>query len=344
MHPQPSLHASSNDITILEPESPAERAMPWLSSLLLHAGLGLLAAFTAFAVTAAIAPPDEDAVAIVMPVAPGDLVERAGTPNLGTGDDPTTPTQNLLDLSTSGWDVHGTADSRSLTFDGGEAGQALTIAIGGGMTADGIGAGKGSGKGTGTGNGDGVPGYLARFGSKWNEGGIYGIPGAKRIVYVLDHSGSMMDSFDFLRTEVKRQVRKLTPMHQFSVIMFSEEVDILGPERLQRGKEDVITDVTRRLDNVVLKGRNDEALDPFQKALEKAVAMQPELIIFLTDGKFDPRLITALDRLNKDRKIRISTIAFVSDEAEYHKQLKALAETHGGAFRFVSARDLEQRQ
>jgi hypothetical protein len=88
------------------------------------------------------------------------------------------------------------------------------------------------------------------------------------------------------------------------------------------------------------QGQNDELLAPFQQAFERAFAQKPELIYFLTDGKFSDSLIKVVNNLNKDKKVHINTIAFVTEEPSYKGQLKQLAEDNGGTYNFIPERQL----
>ena len=173
---------------------------------------------------------------------------------------------------------------------------------------------------TGIGNhgtaGDGL-GSLALFGPKtvMGSGPLGHGPRivTRKVVYLLDHSGSMLDTFDYLREEVKAAVNRLQPFQYFSVIMFSEDVTVLGPDHLRRATKEAMSDICLQIgeeDTPSWRGGDDDMLKPFQDGFEKALAMKPEVIVFLTDGNFDPRLVGVVKGLNRGG-VKIYTIAYV---------------------------------
>ena len=75
-----------------------------------------------------------------------------------------------------------------------------------------------------------------------------------------------------------------------------------------------------------------------EPAMRRALALEPDMIYFLTDGEFDRGLVEKLQRWNKDRKVRIFTIAYFDQAGA--ALLERIAQEHGGEFRFVSEDDL----
>ncbi|MCL2641095.1 MAG: VWA domain-containing protein [Phycisphaerales bacterium] len=191
----------------------------------------------------------------------------------------------------------------------------------------------------------GLVGYAVEPENGGGEVKFYGISdSAKKIVYVLDHSGSMLDTFDFMRTEAIRSVNALTPEQSFGVVMFSERESVIYP-KLQAATPEVKKDFATKMQMYRAQGMNDDLLDPSLKALEVAFKLQPEVIYFLTDGRFDPRLIDVVTKkLNKNKKIRVNTVAFVLNDAISEEQLKDLAKQNGGAYAFVAEQDLAQEK
>jgi hypothetical protein len=161
----------------------------------------------------------------------------------------------------------------------------------------------------------------------------------KKVVYVLDHSGSMLDNFDFLRQEAIRAVGSLPEDSQFNVLMVSEAAAVVYAKP-QAGGAKAVKDFSAKMAGYRAQGSNDDLLKPFQEAFEKAFTMKPDAIYFLTDGHFDPRLGAVIDKLNADKRVRINTLAFVNKEPSYEAQLKAIAKQHGGVYKFVSEKDL----
>ncbi|MFQ5490233.1 MAG: hypothetical protein ACE5GE_05880, partial [Phycisphaerae bacterium] len=73
-------------------------------------------------------------------------------------------------------------------------------------------------------------------------------------------------------------------------------------------------------------------------AMRRALAVKPDLIYFLTDGDFDPLLIEVLADWNQKQKVRIFTIAYVSQAGSV--LLEQIARENGGEFKFVSEHEL----
>ena len=170
---------------------------------------------------------------------------------------------------------------------------------------------------------------------------LYGVQtNAKKIVYILDHTGSMLDTFDFLRQETIRSVNSMHPVQQFNVVMFAESETLVYPQ-LQRATAETKRDFATKMQQFRAQGMSDDLIDPSLNAFKAAFAMQPEVIFFLTDGRFDPRLMDIVsNQLNKNKRVRINTLAFVINDPISEEQLKEMAKKNGGTYKFVSEKDL----
>jgi len=318
-----------------------ERALPWLVSGTLHLSFFFVAFFVWYAARHALNL-DND-VQIVVPVSFTDptLSKTPGALSPGSGGDPSRAAAQakLIDLMKSdGWSQSDASQNIAGLLSGETAKDEIDmIRRGTGGTA---GAGvAGSGEGGGPISPYGTPGGNGGVAFKSN---FYGTGGnATRIVYIIDHSGSMLDNFEYLQKETKRSVGNLVPLQFFSVIMVSDTAAVIGEARLQRATGDAKRAFMTQLDEFVAEGQNDDLLPPFQEAFEKAFAMKPQLVYFLTDGHFDPRLRDVVQKLNREGKVHINTIAFVNHEPSYEDQLKELASRNGGVYHFVSAREAE---
>lgn len=181
---------------------------------------------------------------------------------------------------------------------------------------------------------------------------------AGKIIYVIDRSGSMLNSFEYLRRELKQSIEQLSPQQSFHVIFF----DGFTPDQVNAARrrgglaidEDffkvgsIIETLPRRLvpairvfklkalgylDQVFPEGQTDPV-----PAMRRAFELEPDLIYFLTDGEFDPVLLDYLDKWNRDRKVRVFTLAFVFQGNS--QLLKQIARAHGGQYRLVDEFDL----
>jgi hypothetical protein len=168
--------------------------------------------------------------------------------------------------------------------------------------------------------------------------GFFGVgsesEGPKKIVYIVDRSGSMTDSIDFVKYELKRSIGELSDEKEFHVIFFSSGPPVEMPSRrlvnaTERNKQMAF----EFIDSVVPQGETDPS-----KALERAFACGPEIIYFLTDGEFDKMNVDLVKRSNAGGKVVVHTIGFLYRSGE--ALLKQIAEENGGNYKFVSEADL----
>lgn len=157
---------------------------------------------------------------------------------------------------------------------------------------------------------------------------------AKNIVYVVDRSGSMLETFDAVKQELRRSVTALRRTQKFHVVFFNYGDPMENPPRRLvsaiRAQKEALFDFLGRV--------QPEGSTHPDEAMRRALALQPDLIYFLTDGQFDPGLLNKLDHWNRDRRVRIFTIAYVNREGG--ELLERIAREHRGEYRFVSEDEL----
>ena len=144
----------------------------------------------------------------------------------------------------------------------------------------------------------------------------------------------MLDTFIHVRNELIRSISTLRRSQKFHVIFFSAGVPLENPPRrpvaaIQAQK----TAFFEFLDGVVPEGSTHP-----EQAMRRALALEPDLVYFLTDGEFDPALLPKLDGWNRDRRVRIFTIAYFDESGV--ELLEKIAREHGGEFKFVSEDDI----
>jgi phage FluMu protein Com len=157
---------------------------------------------------------------------------------------------------------------------------------------------------------------------------------AHRIVYVVDRSGSMTDSIDFVKYELKRSIGELGEDTEFHVIFYSSGPPVEMPTRrlvaaTERNKQLAF----EFIDSIIPQGETDPS-----KALERAFACGAELIYLLTDGEFDKAIVDLVKRGNVGNKVTVHTIGFLYKSGE--AILKQIAEQNNGNYKFVSEQDL----
>ncbi|HUW83786.1 MAG TPA: VWA domain-containing protein [Phycisphaerae bacterium] len=196
--------------------------------------------------------------------------------------------------------------------------------------------------GIGTGGGLPLAGGLSGPGSESGpRAEFFGAGGnAYRICYVIDRSGSMLDSFEYVRRELKRSINDLVPQQQFHVIFFNAGEPVENPPRAMIHATSTARQKTFDfLDQIVPGGQTDPS-----RALERAFSLvpPPELIYFMTDGEFDPSVVEKLRHWNQRKRVKINTIAFLYELGDVGgvPLLRRIAREHGGVYRFVGAEDL----
>ncbi len=188
---------------------------------------------------------------------------------------------------------------------------------------------------------------------------------ARRVVYVVDASGSMVSSYAFVRARLAQSIARLSPTQHFQVILVrglpdgGSEVEMLpggdGSDPLLRALPSTRENAIARLREVVVSGRSDPIA-----GLERALTLEPrpDVVFFLARGfqRSGPNsewgqgvdsTLASLDRLNPRsrrsglRPVVIKTIQFLEDDPT--GLMAAIADAHGdgpGSFRVLSLEDL----
>ena len=180
--------------------------------------------------------------------------------------------------------------------------------------------------GTGTGRGGGAGEGVNFFGT----GGV-----AKKVVFVVDHSGSMTDSIVYVKHELKRSIRSLRPNQSFWLTFYSSGPTLDLPtagHKLVPATEPNKAQAFDFIDTIIAIGQTDPS-----DSLKKAFECQPELIYILTDGEFDPAIAGLIEKLNPKKEVTVNTICFIYSEGE--PLLKKIAAANNGSYKFVGEED-----
>jgi hypothetical protein len=175
---------------------------------------------------------------------------------------------------------------------------------------------------------------------------------ARRIVYVVDASGSLVGSFPQVIEELRRSVMKLDPRQNFGIIFIQRGEALTVPPggALQPATPERLAEAMKWIDaKVVPTGRSNPIA-----AIEAAIALKPEIIFLLSAditgaGEFEiseKRLLEEMERLNpKDpatghRPVRIQCVQFLDPDPV--GTLERLAKEHGGAdgYRYLGRAEL----
>lgn len=186
---------------------------------------------------------------------------------------------------------------------------------------------------------------------------------AHHIVLVVDCSGSMLDSFDFVKREMNKTITLLLPTQTFHVIFFVWKVDPKKdespPRRLVnatvRNKREALEFIkgvqahnrNRGVPDWLGPGvrKNTNPLAGLKRAFDVLASppnKKPGKIIFLlTDGEFhdNEEVRRKIRRWNKKGDVRVNTILFYpgdpgsDDVKEFSEFLEQVARENGGTFK-----------
>jgi hypothetical protein len=171
--------------------------------------------------------------------------------------------------------------------------------------------------------------------------GFYGIPiGAKRVVFVLDISGSMSgEKLEAAKRELIAAIEGLTPDVLFGVVTFNRQVFVWNRTLVPADAGN-----RRRAINAVTiqeAGADTASYD----ALEAALGLDPEAVYFVSDGapsagKIVPpaEIVAALSGINHVRRVSIHTIGIGTNDttaAIFGRFMRSLAESDWGEYREV---------
>lgn len=213
----------------------------------------------------------------------------------------------------------------------------------GAISVAGLGRGDVVGVGTGRGTGRGGKGFGRRaLAGGGPVGALWGVGEGRKansIVYVLDRSGSMSDTFESLRSELLRTVGSLAEDQMFNIIWFSdgpatEFSPRMAPATIENKRK--AFDAVRR---IVPKGQT-EPVD----AIRRGFNHQPDVIYLLSDGAFgeeNDNVIRLIREKNRNKQTVVNTILFVEDTGgDGERVLRAIAEENGGSYKHVTEKEL----
>jgi hypothetical protein len=185
-----------------------------------------------------------------------------------------------------------------------------------------------------------------------------GAAAARRVVFVVDASGSMIGVFPFVVDELARSLENLSPSQSYAVIFFQRDEALPAPPRgrLTTATSEHVASTLRWIrgepnapPTVVPTGRSNPL-----RALADALELDPEVIFLLSSnvtgsGRYavDLELLLAeLDALNPPdaasgrRRTNINCIQFLDPDPL--DALRTIAEEHGGSegYRFLGRTEL----
>lgn len=165
-------------------------------------------------------------------------------------------------------------------------------------------------------------------------GGETGLAG-KRIVYIVDASGSMQEylirvtRFGRVQRELENSILSLSAEQQFAVILFNKSSRSVSARSLRNATDRVkIRTIGDIWDSQAGGGTNPSG------AINRALRLRPDTIYFLTDGVFDASNASALLKPREGLTVHTFTLGDASGEAI----MRRIAEVNGGTYKFVDGK------
>ncbi|MDB5299959.1 MAG: marine proteobacterial sortase target protein [Phycisphaerales bacterium] len=318
-----------------------QNILPFLTSLSLHAMVLVVGLLTLTAIKALHQEPMQD-----QPFVADTVLDASQTMGFqGSVDLPMVkPMQDQVpDVSLKGWNLTaGPALNAGLAGGGSGSDSDPVIGVGSGGFGTKSGLGTGSGDRRGSGSGEGGP--MAVFGPNRIGGSEMFRPpsGARKIAFVCDASGSMLTKMASLKLELSKAVNALKPNQSFGVTFFHETRCTSLDSSLVAATPQNKRKANNFLEDVTSAGPTDPI-----PGIEQAFRQQPELIFLLTDGDFPDNalVLRRIRELNRDKRVKINTIAFVNSsdsDTAFLGLLKTIATENGGAFKRVAEDELER--
>lgn len=168
---------------------------------------------------------------------------------------------------------------------------------------------------------------------------VFGVRGVgTKFVYVFDRSTSMEGApLASAKQQLIASLNSLGPIHQFQIIFFNDRLrvsDITGGGR----RIAFATDRNKSLAEKFVGGITADGGTDRLQALRAAIAMQPDVIFFLTDADdpMPPSELADIERLNRRTSATICTIEFGSGRQKAPANfLSELARASSGQYGYV---------
>lgn len=174
---------------------------------------------------------------------------------------------------------------------------------------------------------------------------------ARKIAFLIDASGSLIDTLPFVITELKKTINQLSEKQQFTVIFFQGDQVIEVPppgfkDATGEAKQKVVDWIDLSNHNITPRGSSNPV-----PALERAMRYKPQLIFLLSDNITgrdqyavdQRRLLAAIEKANT-AGTKINTLQFLYPDPLAKIGLKGtmelIAQDSGGVYKFVDGREL----
>lgn len=196
-----------------------------------------------------------------------------------------------------------------------------------------------------------VSGMMSAFAGEAGKGssffGTRAGGNTRRIIFVVDRSGSMNKHFDFVKGELSRSIGELGPMQEFTILFYNDEAKPLEMRvnnsfGLVRATRANITAAREWIMGQTAYSREGKTFSAsaFQRAFQLMGNEEHGLIWLLSEGHIHDEPDKILARLNSSKRVVVNTIGFVERVAEQERLMQRIAAENGGSYKFVSEADL----
>jgi len=162
------------------------------------------------------------------------------------------------------------------------------------------------------------------------------------VVYVVDRSGSMLDTLEMVKHEMRRSIGQLNEEQSFHIIFYAKgEPKELPQKKLLKATMESKRAAAKYLRRVQAQGMTDPV-----PALLRAFAVlarakgKGKVIYLLTDGEFsdNEKVLATIRKLNAGGKVSVNTILHHHQGQAAVDVLRKIASQNGGRFKFVEPR------
>lgn len=299
--------------------------MPWVISVFMHVGIFLMAMFVVFIVAAA----QPKRIDMLIPDTTLNPENPGGLMNPGIGGDVNKPAASPIKSTSPGFSR---VEFKPVANLGNTSGDniliGLAVGTGPGAGSDGCGALK-----------EGLDGGGSGVGPKcnlWGNGG-----NAYQVVYVIDRSGSMINTFDYLRREMLASISRLKDSQDFHVIFYARGTPTENPpKQLIPANRDNRIMAAKFLGTIVPESQTDP-LPALKRAFDvlQGARKTGKLVYLLSDGLFPDN--SAVLRLIAERnpegsgQAMICTFLYGDRTREAEEVMQKIAKENKGRYKYV---------
>ena len=197
-------------------------------------------------------------------------------------------------------------------------------------------------------------GAASGSGANWQlSGGGGGGPGSSffgtggsafHVVYVVDCSGSMVDTLDIVVKEMADSIGKLQPVQDFHVVFFNNGPPIEhSRRRLVYATHNNKLEVARFMAKIIAEGSPTNPVPALKRAFEvlrrAGRRKRGKLIHLLTDGDFpnNKEVLATVAKENAKKEVHVNTYLYQFRGPEALAIMQKIAAENGGKFKYISA-------